>query len=282
VLTLLEIARLLKRVKVVAGGAEVSPDLRGWSYDKPPVKPPAYLSLALSDFAYGYCPTGRSLYLKYVAGERGATNKALLEGQVLHSVLFRAVEDYKRYVYSGQPMSPPLEGVPEELKPKAEALYKYIAARLLGEHHYVYASRTARGRDSAAFYVAPLATQVAVDGTPLGLSTVVADAVALGAVVEFKFGPAPNVEAALAGYAMAIEAEWGVPIDYGIHVQISVNATVEYRATAHFLGDDARSKFLELRDEAIDVVASGRDPGPASQCNKACPFYHVCHADRSG
>jgi CRISPR-associated protein Csa1 len=280
VLTLLEIARLLRRVKITNGQVEVSPELRGWSYDKPPVKPPAYLGLALSDFAYGYCPTGRSLYLKYVAGERGRFNKTLAEGQALHAVLFKALEDYKRYVYAGQPMSFTPEGLPEELAPKAEALYRHIATRLLGEHQHVTASRLARGRDSAAFYAAPIATQVAVDGAPLGLSYVVADGVALGAVVEFKFGPSQNVDAALAGYAMAIEAEWGVPIDYGIHVQISVDGSVEYRASAHPLGDSAREKFLEARDEAIDIVASGRDPGPAPDCPKACPFYEICHADR--
>ncbi|MGC9051868.1 type I-A CRISPR-associated protein Cas4/Csa1 [Pyrobaculum sp.] len=280
-LTLLEIARLLKRARVTTGPVEVSPDLRGWAYDRPPVKPPAYLGLALSDFAYGYCPTGRNLYLKYVTGERPAANKTLAEGQALHAALFKAVEDFKKYAYAGAPMSPSLEGVPEDVRPKAEALYKYVASRLLGEHSYAHAARLARGRDAAAFYAAPIATQVVVDGAPLGLGYVVADGVALGAVVEFKFGPSQNVEAALAGYAMAIEAEWGVPIDYGIHVQISVNAAVEYRAVAHPLGDAARAKFLEARDEAIDIVASGRDPGAAPECPRTCPFFHICHADRS-
>ena len=260
---------------------EVSPEYRGWSYDRPPVKPPAYLGLALSDFAYGYCPTGRNLYLKYVLGERGTATKLLVEGQVMHQVLFKALEDYKKYAYSGLPMSPSFEGMPEDVRPKAEALYKYIATRLVGEHSYVSAARLTRGRDSAVFYTAPIATQVVVDGAPLGLGYVVADGVALGAVVEFKFGPSQNVEAALAGYAMAIEAEWGVPIDYGIHVQISVNAAVEYRAVAHPLGDAARAKFLEARDEAIDIVASGRDPGAAPECPRTCPFFHICHADRS-
>lgn len=106
----------------------------------------------------------------------------------------------------------------------------------------------------------------------------VADGAALGAV---KFGTAQKVGAALAGYAMAIEADWGVPIDYGIHVQITVNSTVEYKATAYPLGDSARTKFLELRDEAIDIVIAGRDPGVAPDCPKTCPFYHICHADRS-
>lgn len=279
-LTLLEIARLLKRAKIVAGSGEVSPELRGWSFDRPPVKPPAYSGLALSDFAYWYCPTGRSLYLKYVLGERGSTNKTLAEGQHLHSVLYKAVEDFKRFVYSGQPMSPSFEAFPEEVRPKAEALYKYVATRLLGEYQYVTAARIAKSKDSAVFYAAPLAMQVAVDGAPLGLSTVVADGVALGAVVEFKFGPSQNLDAALAGYAMALEAEWGVPIDYGVHVQINVNHAVEYKAVAYFLGDAARQKFLELRDEAIDLVESKRDPGPAPECPKACPFYSACHADR--
>ena len=273
-LTLLEIARLIKRARLARG--DVSPELRGWAYDKPPVRPPAHFGLALSDFAYGHCPTGRNLYLKYVLGERGAATKELREGQILHAVLFKAIEDYKKYAYSGAPMSPSFEDLPQDARPKAEALYKYIATRLLGEHHYVLAARLARGRDSAVFYTAPLATQVAVDGAPLGLGYVVADGVGLGAVVEFKFGPAQNVDVALAGYAMAIEAEYGVPIDYGIYVQISINGAVEYRAQPYYLGDAPREKFLQARDEAIDTVASARDPGPAPQCPKACPFYHIC------
>ncbi|ACB40069.1 type I-A CRISPR-associated protein Cas4/Csa1 [Pyrobaculum neutrophilum] len=277
-LTLLEIARLLRRAKVTQGPAEVSPELRGWAYDRQPVKPPAYLGLALSDFAYGYCPTGRSLYLKYVLGERPQPTKPLAEGQALHAVLFKALEDFRRYVYSGTPMSPPGEGMPEDLRAKAEALYRYIAVRLTGEYQHVLASRLARSRDAAAFYAAPIAAQIAVDGAPLGLSYVVADGVALGAVVEFKFGPSQNVDVALAGYAMAIEAEYGVPIDYGIHVQISIDGQVEYRATAYHLGDAPRAKFLEARDEAIDVVASARDPGPAPQCPKTCPYYSVCRS----
>ncbi|MFN3805355.1 MAG: type I-A CRISPR-associated protein Cas4/Csa1 [Pyrobaculum sp.] len=277
-LTLLEIARLLRRARTIGHG-DVSPELRGWSYDRPPVRPPAYLGLALSDFAYGYCPTLRNVYLKYVLGERGAANRQLAEGRLLHTVLFRAVEDYKQYVYAGRPMSPSLEAMPEEVRQKAEALYRHIATRLLGEHAHVTATGLARSKDSAAFYVAPLSTQVAVDGTPLGLSHVVADGVAMGAVVEFKFGPAPNTDVALAGYAMAIEAEYGVPIDYGIYVQISINGAVEYRTYVYHLGDGARQKFLQARDDAIDVASSARDPGPAAGCPKACPYFHTCHAD---
>jgi CRISPR-associated protein Csa1 len=278
VLTLMEIARLLRRVRITGGQPDTPPELRGWSFDKPPVRPPAHLGIALSDFAYGYCPTGRNLYLKYVLRERPQPAKPLLEGSALHAALFKALEDFRRFVYAGVPMSGPGEAVPEEFKPKAEALYRYVAARLLGEYHYVLASGLARGRDSAAFYAAPIHTQVAVDGAPLGLGYVVADGVALGAVVEFKFGPSQNVDAALAGYAMAIEAEYGMPIDYGIHVQIWVDGSVEYRAQAHHLGEGPRLKFLEARDEAVDVVASGRDPGTPPQCPKTCPFYHICRS----
>jgi CRISPR-associated protein Csa1 len=61
VLTLMEIARLLRRVRITGGQEDTLPELRGWSFDKPPVRPPAHLGIALSDFAYGYCPTGRNL-----------------------------------------------------------------------------------------------------------------------------------------------------------------------------------------------------------------------------
>lgn len=121
---------------------------------------------------------------------------------------------------------------------------------------------------------------MAVDGAPLGLGYVVADGVGLGAVVEFKFGPAQNVDVALAGYAMAIEAEYGVPIDYGIYVQISINGAVEYRAQPYYLGDAPREKFLQARDEAIDTVASARDPGPAPSAQRPVPS--TTYASRSG
>ena len=72
--------------------------------------------------------------------------------------MFKALEDFRRFVYAGVPTSGPGEAAPEEFKPKAEALYRYVAASLLGEYHYVLASGLARGRDSAAFYAAPIHT----------------------------------------------------------------------------------------------------------------------------
>ncbi|MFN7106347.1 MAG: type I-A CRISPR-associated protein Cas4/Csa1, partial [Pyrobaculum sp.] len=122
---------------------------------------------------------------------------------------------------------------------------------------------------------------VVVDGAPLGLSHVVADGVAMGAVVEFKVGPSQNVDVALAGYGMAIEAEYGTPIDYGIYVQVSINGAVEYRASAYHLGDGTRQKFLQARDDAVDIATSAVDPGPAPNCPKTCPYLHICHAASS-
>ncbi|MFN3804747.1 MAG: type I-A CRISPR-associated protein Cas4/Csa1 [Pyrobaculum sp.] len=275
-LTLFEISRLLRRGRLFAIGT-ISPELRGWAYQLPPVRPPAYLGLALSDFAYGYCPTMRNVYLRYVLGERGVATKPLLEGRILHDTLSRAMEDYKLYALSGRPMSPRVEDVADEFRPKAEVLYRHVAARLLGEHAYVVASGLARSRDAAAFYVAPMATNVAIDGSPLGLSYVVPDGITVGAVVEFKFGPSQNVDVALAGYAMAVEAEYNVPIDYGIYVNIFVNNTVEYRTYVYYLNDQVRQKFLQMRDRAIEIVTSKRDPGVAESCSKYCPFYHICH-----
>lgn len=279
-LTLREISALVRRARTAFGQPEISPEYRGWSFDTPPVKPSAYLGLSLSDFAYGYCPTGRNLYLKYVLKEQGHPGRPLAEGAALHSVLFRAVEDFKRFVYSGTPMDPgkALEGVAEEFRQKGEALYRHIAARLLGELHYVKSVGLSRGADSAAWHVVPIAVQIPIDGFALGLGKAVADGVALNAVVEFKFGPSQNVERALAGYALAIEAEYGVPVDFGIAVTISVNSHVEYRAQVYPLGDEARRAFLEARDDAVDIVQTGRDPGVAPNCPKFCPFYAICRS----
>ncbi|MFN3805498.1 MAG: CRISPR-associated protein Cas4, partial [Pyrobaculum sp.] len=96
------------------------------------------------------------------------------------------------------------------------------------------------------------------------------DVVTMGTVIEFKFGPSQNLDVALAGYAMAIEAAYGAYIDYGIHVEASVDKTVEYHPPhVYHLGDEARQKFLHARDNAIRIVITKEDPGLAN-CYEAC------------
>jgi len=78
----------------------VEEELRGWNWDRPPLRPRAYLGLGVSEVAYRYCETRRDVFLKRmgVAGER---TQPLVNGGLVHSVLEAAASDVKRELALG-------------------------------------------------------------------------------------------------------------------------------------------------------------------------------------
>ncbi|MFP3189524.1 MAG: CRISPR-associated protein Cas4 [Sulfolobaceae archaeon] len=42
------------------------------------------------------------------------------------------------------------------------------------------------------------------------------------------------------------------------------------------MSPDLRRVFLDKRDEVIDLIQNGRDPGKPVKCFENCPFYGVC------
>lgn len=83
-------------------------------------------------------------------------------------------------------------------------------------------------------------------------------------------------------YALAYEAEYKRPIDYGIilHVGSSEDHSfpIYYSSQLFKMDDHARRRFVMLRDQKIDVLVSRQDPGRQEdelRC-RPCPFYNRC------
>lgn len=121
-----------------------------------------------------------------------------------------------------------------------------------------------------------------VDGSFLGLSQELSvDSLSpTNVVFELKTGaPKPFHKLAIAGYALALEACEGVPVDYGLLVYLSFSNSrrvPHISTTPVFVGDELRREFLEQRDSALEMLYSGRDPGLASSCPSTCPYREVC------
>jgi CRISPR-associated protein Csa1 len=241
----------------------VPSELRGWAWDRPPVRQRYRAGLGVSEVAYYSCCPREALEARLRGPRQDA---AMLLGAAVHE-LFRRVA-YGLQGLLGRGLEPweaarrvmesrayaevasqfGLAGEAQRLRDLQGALAVLLAGdatlqRLLG--------------GSAAGSWAPWLSEYVVDGTPLGLARRLrVDALMSGAVVEFKVGQARDWHAVqLAGYAMALESQLEVPFDYGLLVSVSLSPP-SLSVHGLLLGEGPRSRFLEARDSMAEELAS--------------------------
>ncbi|MBI2941439.1 MAG: type I-A CRISPR-associated protein Cas4/Csa1 [Chloroflexi bacterium] len=81
----------------------VHPELRGWSWQQPPLSPVYDIRLTVGEVANQYCGTGRDVYLRRVLGAQAKPNAAMREGATLHRVLAELIVRAKRTIYEHGP-----------------------------------------------------------------------------------------------------------------------------------------------------------------------------------
>lgn len=204
----------------------VPPELRGWSFDRPPVRPRAFLGLSVWEVA-SYCPTRRDVWLRRVAGVwPRSVPDTLSFGSAVHEVVARVVDGLRRCAVLGDLFSCG-SVVDEALKGFEGAEWfgrlKDIASLV---HGPVLADYLWGRFGEGSHPLMEAVSEVVVDGSPLGLSSRIrADAVLGGnVVVEIKAGrPSRQHVIAVTAYAMALEANLEVPVDYAVLVYIIHN-----------------------------------------------------------
>ncbi|MEM0267324.1 MAG: type I-A CRISPR-associated protein Cas4/Csa1 [Thermofilum sp.] len=269
----LALLRSLRRLHRLREQDPVEEELRGWNWDRPPLRPRAYLGLGVSEVACRYCPTGRDVYLRRM-GVEGERTQPLLDGSLVHAVFHAASCDVRRGLAEGG------RGweVYERLAAKARERLAELGVQ--GERHawledlYKLLAITWCAEEWGWLF-----TEYRVDGTVLGLArNLRVDGLAEGGVVvEVKYGkPQRFHQLALAGYALVLEANLEVPFDYGVLIYVANNEGLSVSWEPIYLSTGLRRGFIEQRDELIDLLVSGRDPPRAANCPEACPFRGVC------
>jgi len=277
--------RSVKRLYSWVRNDPVDENLRGWSWDKPPVKPRAYLGLGVSEVAYRYCPSYRDIWLRRKLGVKSVENDLMFRGRLLHEALNLSYRYALRYMVSGMPgwlIYEKIGGRWREIVNKyrlnneyagfVERVFKSSLLTILGEYEY---EASVNGE-----YGAPiLYSEYHVDGTPLGLSSSLSiDAIAEKIIVDFKYGyPRDFHRLGLAGYALALESEYEVPYDYGILIYIiEKNNVFKISYTPVYISNNLRRLFLEERDNIIDMLLEDREPQPDTKCLENCPYRRYC------
>ncbi len=260
----------------------IDESLRGWNWDRPPVKPRAYLGLTINEVA-SYCPTRRDVWLRRITKVVPEVNEALKLGSLIHDVIHTTIEYFRKYVSSSvdilnaynDVVSEVLKNstIPEQFSGWVINLIKYVVIQLLAEVSW---SSVGDGINPWL----PWISEVRVDGSLLGLSkNLRIDAITgSNVVVDFKIAkPSENHRIAITAYAMALEANLEVPIDYGLIIYINgLNNTPKVSVESIYISSDLRKDFIDARDELIDMVISEREPPKATSCSPTCPFRNSC------
>ncbi|MGC8933480.1 MAG: CRISPR-associated protein Cas4, partial [Candidatus Methanodesulfokora sp.] len=81
----------------------------------------------------------------------------------------------------------------------------------------------------------------------------------------------------VAGYALAFESFFEMPVDIGCVVYVSeVPEGLRVSRDFFLITDDLRSRFLEKRDELQMMLLKDKEPNRAERCPKNCLFSDIC------
>ncbi len=264
------VVRALRKVHSRRQASPVDECLRGYRCSEPPVRPRAFLDLSMWDVVYRQCPTGRDLWLRKREGIPIEVSDAMKKGAAIHRAFHETSRVVARAVLSGYDPWDAYE----------------VGARLCSREFKCDEALRRVCKGFAFLWSAmvselgcPVAvTEMVVDGSSIGLSRYLrVDALFEGSVViELKYGSFRREYAiAVAGYAMALESFLEIPIDFGLVVTVNGDGS-SVRVYPVYVDDSLRKEFLELRDEAIDVLLSDVEPPKPPKCPPTCPYRRVC------
>ncbi|MCD6089594.1 type I-A CRISPR-associated protein Cas4/Csa1 [Candidatus Bathyarchaeota archaeon] len=303
----LELDRALRQLRSIYGG--VSDELRGWNWSNDVLSPPLEgVYLGVSEVANRYCPTYRDIYLRRVLGRPAPYTYKTVRGWIYHAISSKTVQEVKSTLYlkslcSGAELFHELLGRRDEilesifkkyaasrylneqemegLRREAEALYSFLTLQASARLDRILSEIRRPELESVLAKAVPMDVERLVNGRLLGLSQELRVDLFTERriVVEIKTGDVrPFHKYVLAGYALAIESDLEIPIDYGIVSYLwSDGRFVKVRNITYFIGDELRREFLELRDEAFNVIHNGVDPRKPANCPSYCIYYDLCN-----
>jgi len=239
-------------------------EVRGWRFDY--VAPRYRVRPSVSDVA-SPCPTRRDVYLRRVL--KVSVDSPLLRlGRAVHEVFLLPFRLRGRDV----------ESVVREFRRLLRGFSEFKDKWGLLESVFRRALALSMASEEDQI---PVAVEPYVPGGAVGLSDFVRPDFLVGFVpvdIVLSSGSqgVERKELALAGYALAIEAWTGFPVDVGVVVAVQLNGDARLQWRVVRIDDSLRRRFLEARDEVARMVEYGEDPGRAPQCPRWCPFREVC------
>jgi len=304
-LDLVEIKRLMRDL-IPRARNQIDERLRGWNWFDSPIRPYSYeLLLPVWDIACSICPTRRDAWIRHKVLKKSVpTTVHQAKGFVIHKIISSMFLKAKKLIYLGyeelrdELMRSAEESLKheiseigktvqlderdiEDLRDFCRRIAKWQATRIESKVLEVKAKYPFLNEESLVQLSFPIATEVIVDGSLLGLSRYLrADAAWMlgGMIFDIKLGRKENWHRIqVAGYALAFESVFERPIDVGCTVYISkFGNDIKIERDFYIIDDELRSTFLEKRDELQMMLLKDEEPDVADKCPKYCVFKEFC------
>ncbi len=238
-------------------------------------------------------------------GVKGEDNTVLQRGRLVHEAFAESISGVRKTVYNLYPDvsgGAVYDGVMGLLEEKVDGLGDRYP--LLEERYAVWLYRRiwskAALKYSAAVeellsrtpymtletllaYAVPVMPEYPIDGSSIGLSrTLRVDAyIVPGILMELKTRePSPVYELSVAGYALAFESHYRIPVDYALLVYVSLpeneKGVIRVYPRLVTITAELRTAFLEERDKRHRMIIYKEDPGKPVRCSDVCPFKDKC------
>jgi CRISPR-associated protein Csa1 len=304
-LTLSNLSKILRYMH--KNRPEVSEELRGWSWRQPPLLfPYENIRLAISETYGTVCPSGRDIYLKHVLHMRTKPTRQQIEGYLIHFLLNKftttlkqlitrdlaSPDDLYRMLLSEKPMVYHewqtylvSQGVElDEAEKMFELYFREVwvptALEACSEYAKAVMANPYATLETILAKIIPVFSEFEVDGTQLGFSDIcrIDYFTPFGLIVEVKTTlPHEMHGLAAAAYAMAVEANFEIPVDYALlqYVWLMRNGRLRVAQRLVPLTDALRMRAVEVRDHKARIIAEGVDPAPEEVCGSECPFSRV-------
>lgn len=284
--------KIVGRILPSARSAGVSEDLRGWSWNRSPMKPMYDEKVPMYSVCSKYCPTGRDVFLDRILKVSPQPNESVILGGAVHKVVGAVLNAY----LDGQAMDfdkwydealrvRNVTNVLQPVRERSRLAWEHVTKNCESQYsnrasEQPYASR----RDVLATAV-PFLVEHKVSGELLGLSgllSVDCYDYLRGVVFDLKVSQEERDWYRLAptGYAIVLESVYEVPVDVGCVSYVWFQGGgLRIRRDIFFINDDLRSWWLEERDAKLDMVAQRKEPSVAGKCYEDCIYYGTCRGE---
>lgn len=258
-----EIEKKLRVMRRAVESTGISEDLRGYTWDRPPVEPINDVKIAVSDINE-FCPTKRDVFVKYVPKEKPQVNRYMLRGLAYHRIIRETIFSIKKAIYQGFNSGEEIiemffnDKIPQDVcnelgikQNDCPKLYRYIVIQTAAKVDEVVSKYPNAEAEEIAGLALPQFVERRVDGSLVGLSKFLSvDVFTPQIVIDFKSGSERESHPlSLAGYALALEADDEVDVNFGFLTYITVGERVNLNQKGFVISDELRREFIEVRDE---------------------------------
>ncbi|MDI6897283.1 type I-A CRISPR-associated protein Cas4/Csa1 [Methanocella conradii] len=280
---------LEKRIRPLTRTVGVSEELRGWSWDRSPLKPYHEAGLPMYSICGKYCPNSRDVYLRHVLKKPAEVTYPVSLGAVVHSTVNGAYKqvrlrnfsaDFEKW-YEHQGFKPPAN--PELVKKYSRIVWEHVLANAESRFREATSSQPYSEEEDMIMTAAPFMIEHKISGNLLGCSGILSvdcfdylHNIIFDVKTATRKGENSFYRLYATGYALVFESVYEVPVDIGctVYLNFKDDRLIIERDLFH-INDDLRSWWVEERDRKSEIVYEEKDPGIV-QCERKCMYANIC------